>query len=67
MKYLYDKEISYLNLDKNILNKLDSSIKVIKDLCSCNRKKLKTMGLNQSEINMVIIILQLNGLDLSKK
>ena len=63
-----EDDLELLELDKNIFNKLKSSnIKTVGDLWVLNRKKLKSVGLKDQEINQVIIKLQLLGLDLNKR
>ena len=67
-KEVLNKDIEILNLNSNILNKLkNNSIYTIEQLWYLNRKKLKDINLKDSEINQVIIKLQLIGLDLNKK
>lgn len=67
MKSICSKEIKYLNLDEDVVNKFDDSIITIRDLCTKTRKDLKNMNLTTSQINKIIISLQLNGVDLGKK
>lgn len=66
-KYLEEK-IEVLDLDSNIISNLKKvNIAFVKDLWTQNRKKLKSMNLSDSDINKIIIKLQLIGLDLNKK
>lgn len=68
MKELLIKNLNILKLDENIINKLNIfDINKVYELCALNRKLLKSYGLTVSEINEIIIKLQLSGLDLSKK
>lgn len=63
-----DESIKKLGLDVSIINKLEeNNIKTINDLWCLKRKELKIMNFNTSEINHIIIKMQLCGLDLNKK
>ncbi len=63
-----EKSISVLNLDKETANLLkQNNISKIEDLWVLNRKKLKEMGISDTEIKQIVIKLQLLGLDLNKK
>lgn len=63
-----NSELLSLKLDKDVVKKLnDLNINKVVNLCNLSRKKLKEKGLSFDEINHVIIRLQLNGLDLSRK
>lgn len=63
-----EKSISVLNLDKETVNLLkQNNISKIEDLWVLNRKKLKEMGISDTEIKQIVIKLQLLGLDLNKK
>ena len=65
---IIDKEINYLDLEKNIKIKLENSkIIFIKDLWILKRTDLKKMNFSDYEIKKIIISLELNGLDLNKK
>lgn len=60
--------IEMLDLDDNVKNILkNNEINTIENLWVMNRKKLKTLGLNDNEIKQIIIKLQLLGLDLNKR
>ena len=62
------ENIKKLELDKNIEEILTSNgITKVEDLWALNRKKLKSMGLKDLDINTIIVKLQLLGLDLNKK
>lgn len=62
------KNIDILDLDKDVLNILkDNNIVLIRNLWELNRKKLKEMGVKDSDIKQITIKLQLLGLDLNKK
>ena len=57
-----------LNLDKNILDKLEvNKINSIEELWELDRRKLKELNFNNEEINSIAIKLQLEGLDLNKR
>ena len=67
MKEILKKDIGFLNFEKNIYNKLlNNEVKYVYELCALNRKKLKEIEFNASEINSIIVKLQLQGLDLGK-
>ncbi len=60
--------ISMLNLQDSLLKKLrNNHIELIHDVWVLSRKELKRLGFVDSEINTIIISLQLMGLDLNKK
>lgn len=62
------KNIDILDLDKDVLSILkDNNIILIRNLWELNRKKLKEMGIKDSDIKQITIKLQLLGLDLNKK
>lgn len=69
VKNIYlEKDLSVLELDKNILKKLiDADIKIVSDLWVLNRTKLKELGIKDSDIKTITIKMQLLGLDLNKK
>lgn len=63
-----DKDISFLDINSIILEKIiNSNILTIRELWSLKRKDLKKLGLKDSEINIIIIKLQLYGIDINKK
>ena len=63
-----DKDIKILELDTDIVKVLlDNEIKTVGDVWVMNRKKLKAIGLKDTDIKQVIIKLQLLGLDLNKR
>ena len=63
-----DKPIEELNIKSSIIQKLKSNnIILIEDLWHMKRKDLKNLNFNDTEINQIIIQLQLKGLDLNKK
>jgi len=65
MNEILEKNISTLNLGKNIFNKLLSNkITNILKLCNYSRMELADLGFSNDDINEIIIKLQLNGLDL---
>lgn len=62
------EDISKLKiLESTILKLKDNNLTTINDIWILNRKELKSIGLSDSEINKIIISLQLIGLDLNKK
>ncbi len=62
------ENIKKLELDKSIETILISNgITKVEDLWCLNRKKLKSLGLKDLDINTIIVKLQLLGLDLNKK
>lgn len=66
-KYI-NENIEYLNLNKNLTAKLkENNINTIGKVWILKRKELKDYGLNDTDINEIIIKLQLLGLDLNKK
>ena len=66
-KYI-ENNIEDMELSKKVIDKLKTNgIKTVKDLWILKRKDLKKYTLTDSEINQIIIKLQLNGLDLNKK
>lgn len=63
-----NQSLEAININDVIVDKLiNNSITDTKELCYCNRKKLKNIGLSLDEINHIIIKLQLKGLDISNK
>jgi hypothetical protein len=57
-----------LELNKEIIKLLkENNIALIKDLWKLKRDNLKKLNLNDSQINDIIIKMQLLGLDLNKK
>ena len=68
MKEILKKDIKNLGIAKNLINILyDNEIKLVYELCLLNRKKLKEYGFKSTDINDIIVKLQLQGLDLGKK
>jgi DNA-directed RNA polymerase alpha subunit len=66
-KYV-ENNIEDMSLSKKTLDKLKSNgINTVKDLWILKRSELKKYTLTDSEINQIIVKLQLNGLDLNKK
>lgn len=63
-----EKDISVLELDPKV-NKIlkENNINTIGDLWILNKKKLKEIGIVDSDIKFISIKLQLLGLDLNKK
>lgn len=63
-----DKDIKILELETDIVKVLlDNEIKTVGDVWVMNRKKLKAIGLKDTDIKQIIIKLQLLGLDLNKR
>ena len=66
-KYI-EKTIEEMGLPKKINDKLkNNEINSVKDLWVLKRTELKKLSFTDSEINQIIIKLQLNGLDLNIK
>lgn len=66
-KYLNDS-IKSLDISEKTLNiLLNNGISNIKDLWKTNRRELKKINLTDTEINNIIIKMQLLGIDLNKK
>lgn len=62
------QDIKKLDLDSSLFQKLKSNgINVVYDLWKLKRNDLKEIGLSDSEINRIMIKMQLQGLDLNKK
>lgn len=67
-KEILNNNISFLNLDKLIIKKLNKlNINTIEDLWNCNRSYFKDNNFDNLEIKDIKISLQLLGLDLNKK
>lgn len=67
-KEILKKNVDYLNLDNVIIEKLNSnSIHTVEQLWKLRRQDLKVLNFKDSEINQIIIRLQLVGLDLNHK
>lgn len=63
-----NKPLFKLEIDNKIIGKLKKlNIIKINNLWLKNRKELKLLGLDDSEINIIRIKIQLWGLDLDKK
>lgn len=63
-----EKDISVLELSSSIEKFLRANeINYIKDIWILKRKDLKNLGLKDSDINTIVVKLQLFGLDLNKK
>lgn len=63
-----EKDIKELDLENDLLNLLkENNINKVNDLWCLNRKKLKELGVKDNDIKLIIIKLQLFGLDLNKK
>ena len=67
-KLFLEKPIEELDVNSELTEKLKSNNLVyVKDLWVLKRKDLKNIKLSDSEINQIIIKLQLHGCDLNKK
>lgn len=67
-KEVLKKNVDCLNLDNAIIEKLNNnSIHVVEQLWKLKRHDLKVLNFKDSEINQIIIRLQLVGLDLNRK
>lgn len=66
-KFLEEKVISVFDDEKTLDIFSENNINFIKDLWILKRKNLKDIGLNDTQINSIIIKLQLHGLDINKK
>lgn len=67
-KEILNNNISFLNLDKLIIKKLNKlNINTIEELWNCNRSYFKDNNFDNLEIKDIKISLQLLGLDLNKK
>lgn len=67
MKEILEKQISSLKLNQKIKNILSqNSINTIYKLCNNSRLELSSIGLTNEQINQIIIILELQGLDLKR-
>lgn len=63
-----NKNVDYLHLNENLIQKLQTNdILTIEDLWNTNRTILKSYSLKDNEIKEIIIKLQLIGLDLNHK
>ena len=61
-------KLETLEIDSAIVTKLNQhSIFVVQDLWNLTRKKLKDIGLTDTEIKHITIKLQLHSIDLNKK
>ena len=68
MDNILNNNISYLNIDNNIIDICNNNdIFKIKDLWNLKRKDLKNINLSDKDINKITIELQLLGLDLNNK
>ncbi len=65
IKDILKKEINILKIDKGIIKTLiDNNISTIYELCNYSRMELAGIGLNNNQINKIIVSVQLQGLDL---
>jgi DNA-directed RNA polymerase alpha subunit len=62
------EKIEKLNLDKDIEIILkNNNVNTMQDIWKLKRRELKNIGLKDSQINHIIIKMQLKGLDLNEK
>ena len=67
-KLILEKPIEELDISTKLTEKLKSNNLIyVKDIWMLKRKDLKNIQLSDSEINQIIIKLQLHGCDLNKK
>ena len=67
-KLFLEKPIEELDINTKLAEKLKSNNLIfVKDIWMLKRKDLKNIQLSDSEINQIIIKLQLHGCDLNKK
>lgn len=65
MKESLNKQIDSVIYDKNTIDQLgQNNIGSIYELCQYSRMELVEKGLNNSQINNIIVALQLQGVDL---
>lgn len=68
MYFNLEEDIKILNLSKEAEKRLkDNNVDNIKKLWILKREDLKNMGFKDSQINHIIIHMQLKGIDLNKK
>lgn len=68
MNRIKNYRLEDLKLTNDILNKMNkNNIRSIEDVWILKRTDLKQMGFSNEEINLIIIKLELLGLDLNKK
>lgn len=68
MNRIKNYRLEDLKLTNDILNKMNkNNIRSIEDVWISKRTDLKQMGFSNEEINLIIIELELLGLDLNKK
>ena len=67
-KLFLEKPIEELDINSKLTEKLKgNNLMYVKDIWMLKRKDLKNIQLSDSEINQIIIKLQLHGCDLNKK
>ena len=68
MNRIKNYRLEDIKLTNDILNKMNkNNIRSIEDVWILKRTDLKQMGFSNEEINLIIIELELLGLDLNKK
>ncbi len=68
MKEKLKENVNTLHLDSIIIKKmLANNIMTIEDLWKLKRKDLKELNFTDSEINKIVICLELYGIDLGKR
>lgn len=65
MKKVLEKEIDTLAINKKIIDILKQNrINTVCDVCENSRMELASIGLTNNQINQIVVLLQLQGLDL---
>lgn len=65
MKKVLEREIDVLAINKRIIDILkENQINTICDICQNSRMELTSIGLTNNQINQIVVLLQLQGLDL---
>lgn len=68
MKEKLKENVSTLNLDKTIIQKMkNNGIETVEDLWKLSRKELKQKEFTDNEIHKIVICLELYGIDLGKR
>lgn len=68
MKEKLKENVSTLHLDSKVIKKMkENGILTIEDLWVLKRKELKQLDFTDTEINQIVICLELYGFDLGKR
>ncbi len=68
MKEKLKENVNTLNLEETLIDKMEKNkILTIEDLWKLKRKDLKELKFTDSEINKIVICLELYGIDLGKR